>query len=100
MEGSEKFMNEMSLQEKLSINKYELDENSHISIDKRICQEVCKNRICLVICPAGVYTENNGEIFIDHAGCLECGTCLVSCPEEALHWNYPGSGFGIIYRYG
>lgn len=93
-------MNNMSVPEKLSFNKYELDERSHISIDKQICQESCKNRVCLFICPAKVYSEKNGVVTAEHAGCLECGTCLVACTSKALSWHYPDGGFGIIYRHG
>lgn len=93
-------MNGMSVPEKLSINKYELDETAHISIDKKFCQEQCTNQVCLFICPAQVYSKVNEVIAIDHAGCLECGTCLVACAENALRWHYPNGGYGIIYRNG
>jgi len=93
-------VNGMSVPEKLSINKYELDESSHITVNQQVCKEVCKNRICLFICPAKVYTEKNGEIFVDHAGCLECGTCMVACNNKAIQWKYPEGGFGIVYRNG
>jgi ferredoxin like protein len=94
-------MNRISVAEKLSVNKYELDEGvPHISVDNAICQEQCQLKPCLFVCPANVYTEQNGEIMVDWAGCLECGTCKVACPTEALHWEYPRGGFGVIYRHG
>lgn len=93
-------MNGLSVPEKLVFNKYELDEHSHIHIDKQICQTKCKNRVCLFICPAKVYREHNGDVMADHAGCLECGTCLVACTPKALQWKYPDGGFGIVYRNG
>jgi ferredoxin like protein len=92
-------VNEMGVPEKLAVNKYELDEESHIAIDQEVCRRVCRSKTCLFICPAQVYTEQNGQVVADHAGCLECGTCLVACPHEALHWKYPRGGFGIVYRY-
>ena len=100
MEGSEEFMNGMSVPEKLSVNKYELDECSHITIDREVCRRQCKNKVCLFICPAKVYNEQNGEIIVDHAGCLECGTCSIACIQKALKWKYPSGGFGIVYRHG
>lgn len=93
-------MNGMSVPEKLAINKYELDERSHIEINQQICKDQCKNRVCLFICPAKVYNEKSGIIITDHAGCLECGTCLVACESKALSWHYPAGGFGIVYRNG
>jgi len=95
-------MNNMSVPEKLSINKYELDEGvSHIEVNNEICKKICKTRACLFVCPAGVYVEQeDGTIVPDFAGCLECGTCKAACPTEALKWFYPRGGFGVIYRYG
>ena len=94
-------MNQMSVAEKLSINKYELDEDhSHIEINTEICNTVCKTKACLYVCPANVYSEQEGNVVADYAGCLECGTCRAACPAEALSWEYPRGGFGVIYRYG
>ncbi|MCM1564713.1 MAG: 4Fe-4S dicluster domain-containing protein [Dehalobacter sp.] len=93
-------MNGLSVPEKLSINKYELDESPHIKVDQEICRKRCQNRVCLFICPAKVYNEQNGELAVDHAGCLECGTCLVACTQKAIDWQYPAGGFGIVYRNG
>ncbi len=94
-------MNRLGIPEKLALDKYELDEgNPHIVVNNEICRRLCKERACLFVCPAGVYTEQNGEIIPEWAACLECGTCQVACPHEALSWVYPRGGFGIIYRYG
>ena len=94
-------MNNMSIPEKLSLNKYELDEgHAHIEVDSEICSRECKTKACLFVCPAGVYTEVDGKIMADWAGCLECGTCKAACETKALQWEYPRGGFGIIYRHG
>lgn len=87
--------------DKLSIDIFKNDEESHIIIRQEICQE-CEFKPCLSICPAGLYSvnEETGEILIEYTGCLECGSCRVGCPSEALEWNYPRGGFGVQYRYG
>jgi ferredoxin like protein len=91
----------MSIPEKLSVNKYELDEgNPHIRVHPEICQKLCSTRTCLTICPAQVYSEQDGQIVADWAGCLECGTCKAVCPTDALEWDYPQGGFGVSYRFG
>jgi ferredoxin like protein len=94
-------MKPMSVTERLGHNKYDLDESHpHIEIDHDVCQVKCKVKPCLYVCPANVYSEQDGLVVPDWAGCLECGTCVVACPDEALHWVYPRGGFGVIYREG
>jgi ferredoxin like protein len=94
-------MSPTGLTEKLAANKYELDEgHPHIEVNEAACRELCEDLACLYVCPAGVYSEQNGKIVVDWAGCLECATCQIACPTQALHWVYPRGGFGIIYRYG
>lgn len=93
-------MKRMPITEKLAINKYEVNEGEpHIAINQELCRQ-CSDRRCLFICPAHLYSEQNGEIIVEWAGCLECGTCKAVCPHGALTWNYPQGGFGIIYRHG
>jgi len=94
-------MNPTGLTQKIAVNKYELDEgHPHIEVNEELCRALCEDLACLYVCPAGVYSEQNGKIVADWAGCLECATCQVASPAEALHWVYPRGGFGVIYRYG
>ena len=65
----------METTELLGLNKFQVDEEeAHIVLDKAACAR-CVKKPCLRVCPAGLYTEKNGEIMFDYAGCLECGTC-------------------------
>ena len=94
-------MKPMTVPQKLAVNKYELDEgHPHIEVHEEVCRSLCPDLACLFICPADVYSEQNGQIVADWAACLECTTCKVACPSEALHWEYPRGGFGIVYRSG
>jgi len=75
-------MNRMSLPEKLSINKYELDEgHPHIVVTPSV-QRRLQDQGCLFVCPAGVYSEQEGKIVADWSGCVECGTCKAACPAR------------------
>jgi ferredoxin like protein len=91
----------LSIPEKTARNKYELDEKPHIRVDSSGVCASCAKKPCTTVCPAGVYTYDaaNGAINVDHAGCLECGTCVVACVLGGLTWEYPVGGFGILYRY-
>lgn len=84
----------------LGLDVFKNDKETHIKIDQQICRD-CRQRYCLYVCPAGRYTEGEGgEISFDFEGCLECGTCMIACPNDALHWDYPRGGFGIQLRFG
>ena len=91
----------MKIDERIAKNAITPDDESHILIDQEACR-ACDPRSCLHVCPAHLYTviEETGEIHVEHAGCLECGTCLVMCRGEALTWGYPTGGAGIRYRFG
>ena len=87
--------------DKLNVDIIKNDQESHIIIKQEVCQG-CELKPCLSICPGGLYSvsEATGEVLIEYAGCLECGSCRVACPQGALEWNYPRGGFGVQYRYG
>ncbi|MBV7404203.1 ferredoxin family protein [Enterobacter sp. ENT03] len=53
-------------------------------------------------CPAGLFRYTaDGGLTVDFHGCLECGTCRLLCdPDTLARWQYPASGFGIVYRFG
>ncbi len=92
-------MNSMSLEDKLALNKYDIDEELHISVNEDICR-TCRNRVCLHICPAECFKLLGEKITYSYEGCLECGSCRLACSKGAINWTYPRGGFGIAYQYG
>lgn len=92
----------MKIDEKLALDAFKTDRESHILIDHDICRSKCTARPCLTICPGHLYAfnEEEKEITVEYAGCLECGTCLIACTEGAIKWSYPKGDFGVQYRYG
>ena len=91
----------MSTEELLGLDKFEVDEEeAHIVIDKALCAK-CTDKVCLLVCPAVLYTLKDDEIHFDYAGCLECGTCRVMCKNKGItKWEYPRGSFGVSFRYG
>lgn len=90
----------MKVEEKLLRNFYRVDQTSHIEINKGACR-LCEIKPCIKACPAGLYSLNEkGELTVEYSGCLECGTCFIICPREAIRWDYPRGGYGIQYRFG
>ncbi|MHC4780369.1 MAG: ferredoxin family protein [Planctomycetota bacterium] len=91
----------MKTDEKLTKNFFREDRESHIVIDVSICHG-CTFAACSQACPAGLYERDpdGKEARVEHAGCLECGTCRYVCTRGAITWNPPKGGFGVQYRYG
>jgi ferredoxin like protein len=90
-----------SAEELLGLNKFTVNEDeSHIVLDKKVCA-TCKEKPCLVVCPAVLYTLKGDEVNFEYAGCLECGTCRVMCMNKGIiKWQYPRGTFGVAFRYG
>ncbi len=91
----------MKIEEKIALNAIKNDRESHIKLDRERCGK-CKERWCISICPAHLYSidEETGEVLVEYAGCLECGTCKIVCTHGAVTWDYPKGGFGVQYRFG
>lgn len=92
----------VNVAEKLGVNKYHTDEHTaHIQVDKEYPDQ---SEIDLVVkvCPAALYSvDENGTMFFDYLGCLECGTCKVLSEGKVVkNWNYPAGTKGIEYRFG
>ena len=92
-------MNIQNIEDKLAINKYDIDRDVHITINEDTCKQ-CQHHSCLYICPAGCYTLMHERINFSFEGCLECGSCRIACDKGAINWTLPRPGFGISYEYG
>ena len=89
----------MKIEDMLAINKYDIDREVHINVNKDICQS-CERHPCLYACPAGCYSLMEGHITFSYEGCLECGSCFIACDKGAVELNLPRGGLGICYQYG
>jgi ferredoxin like protein len=89
----------LTLEEKLALNKYDVDKEVHIRIKEDICKD-CSQKPCIFTCPAGCFKETEDHVTFSYEGCLECGTCRILCDEEAVEWILPRAGLGICYQYG
>lgn len=90
----------LSIDDKLALVNFKVDEEAHIKVDTVICR-TCREKPCLHVCPAENYNLlENGELVFSWEGCLECGTCRIACQKGAIDWSYPRGGFGVRYRYG
>ncbi|MFQ5762711.1 MAG: ferredoxin family protein [Candidatus Bathyarchaeia archaeon] len=88
------------MEDKLYLAKYKLDEEPHLIIrDQAKCVQ-CKDKPCMVVCPAEVYAWEQEQNTVSYDNCVECGACRVICPYDNIEWKYPRWGQGISHRYG
>ena len=91
--------NKKSIQDKLNTIKYNCDSKTHLKVEQKKCLK-CREKTCTFICPANVYStdEESGYTIVQYENCLECGACKIACPKDAIDWDYPDAGYGVIYK--
>jgi ferredoxin like protein len=90
-----------TIPQRLAADSFVIDEDeSHITVDKELCRSTGTDKVLIAVCPAGVYQERDGQLTVDYAGCLECGTCFAVAAPGAIQWHYPRGGYGVNYREG
>jgi len=89
-------------EEKIVFTAFNPDKKPHIVLNEEVCSNKCKEKYCTFVCPAGCFEHNeeNGKVVFSFEGCLECGTCRIACEEDALDWNHPVGGYGVVFRLG
>jgi ferredoxin like protein len=92
-------MKRTKVEDKLAVNKYDIDKEVHITLKEDLCLE-CQEFPCLYACPAGCFSHVEDHITFSYEGCLECGSCRIVCDREAVQWALPRAGFGICFLYG
>lgn len=92
-------MKPANMEEKLAVNKFDIDEEVHIRINQEICDR-CDNHACVFTCPSDCFKLAQEHLTFSFEGCLECGTCRIVCEEGAIEWTLPRGGLGICYQYG
>jgi len=89
----------LKVEDKLALNKFEVDREVHIVVDEEKCAS-CDLASCVYACPAECYVAREGRVTFSYEGCLECGSCRIACDKGAIAWVYPRGGFGISYQFG
>lgn len=95
----DKFNNALSIEDKLFITEFLPDIKSHIKINTDFCL-ICRNKECTKFCPAKVFSWSDftagNELIVAYENCLECGVCKTLCPFEAIKYNHPEPGYGVL----
>ena len=88
----------LRIEDILNNNIWDVDYEPHIKVDSSKCRK-CELKPCIRLCPAECYTLVGKDVLFSYEGCVECGTCRVVCPENAITWEFPVSGRGIHFRF-
>jgi len=81
-----------SLADRVAKLTYNDDHVSHIKVLKPSSDFMKK---MVTLCPTKCYSEENGNVMIQHEGCVDCGTC-----SQETEWKHPRGEKGIHYQYG
>jgi ferredoxin-like protein FixX len=69
-----------------------------------IILENCKGcRKCEIICPMDIWkvVDKKARLNADYKElCLECGHCYSICENDAIVFQFPKGGTGVIYKHG
>lgn len=58
---------------------------------------------CVKICPMNLWGARKGKAIISSdypKKCIECGSCWIVCPTDAIDFRYPNGGTGVTWEYG
>ncbi|MEG6586162.1 ferredoxin family protein [Dendrosporobacter sp. 1207_IL3150] len=78
------------------------DDNwQHVLITDQMRCHDCHDKLCLTICPSGVFAWNlqpKDPILVMYKQCVECGSCRLVC--DNIDFSYPLGGYGVQYKEG
>jgi ferredoxin like protein len=90
----------VKLEDKLFLNRFKRDDQSHIDIvSDDVCRR-CPDKPCTIVCPAEVYHWAGDRITVSYENCIECGACRLICPYNNIACTMPRGGYGVQYKYG
>lgn len=81
-----------SIAKRIARLQYNDDARSHIKV---LDGKSDFMRKMVVLCPTKCYNEEGEEVFLQHEGCIECGSCA-----KETDWRHPRGQKGVEYRYG
>lgn len=91
----------MTIEDKLGLNRFNVDSTPHIQIDGECPDQALKERLVMA-CPAKLYRlREDGTVEFSYEGCLECGTCRVLTGGRIVKsWDHPMGGMGVAFKKG
>jgi ferredoxin-like protein FixX len=82
------------------LTKHILGTVDFISIDQNKCNRCGQ---CILVCVANLWRKIDNAISISEdykERCLECAACYQVCEAEAIKFQYPSGGTGVVYKKG
>ena len=81
-----------SIADRIANLNYNDDNLAHIKVLNPTSEYMKK---MVTLCPTKCYSEEGGNVIIQHEGCVDCGTCSLE-----TEWRHPRGEKGIHYKYG
>lgn len=81
-----------SIADRIGNLSYNDDNLSHIKVLNPNSEYMKK---MVTLCPVKCYSEEGGNVIIQHEGCVDCGTC-----SQETEWRHPRGEKGVHYKYG
>lgn len=91
---------ELTLEDKKNLMTRKKTTKDWLRVDSDKCTG-CGD--CTIVCEMNLYRirEGKAQIVEDYReSCYECGACYLACEADAIEFEYPPGGEGIIFIYG
>ena len=90
----------LTLAEKKKLMTMKKASKDWLKVNKDLCTG-CGN--CAIVCEMNLYQIRNGKAIIKanyKELCYECGACYLVCEPDAIEFNFPPGGDGVVFKYG
>ncbi len=90
----------VSVKDRLITVKNNISKKAHIVVKTEICDTQCPHQCTTYVCPAKCFEIIEQKMRFQYEDCIECGTCLHACDQDAVSWSFPDSGHGVSFKLG
>lgn len=90
----------LTLADKKKLMTVEKASKDWLKVNNDLCTG-CGN--CAIVCEMNLFSIRSGKARLSEdyrEWCYECGGCYLVCEPDAIEFNYPPGGEGVVFVYG
>lgn len=90
----------LTLADKKKLMKVIKTTKDWLKVNTELCTG-CEN--CAIVCEMNLWSIREGKARLSEdyrEWCDECGACYLACEADAIEFNYPPGGEGVVFVYG